>query len=358
MNRITRLVGAILIGAIAGADDHPPGSTWEPQTSGTKARFRGLSVGGRGVAWASGTGGTVTRTTDGGSHWSLRIVPGAESLDFRDVHGFDERSALVVASGAGPLSKVLGTTDGGETWTVRLANPDPAGFFDAIALADDRRGLLLADPIDGRFAIFRTDNAGATWTRGPTEGMPPALEGEGAFAASGTCLAVRGDSAWFGTGGGGVSRVFRSTDFGRTWAAGETPIPADNPSSGVFSIAFRDADHGVAVGGDYKIPGPTDRVVAATTIDGGRTWIAARSGPSGYRSAVAYLPGTSRLLAVGPGGADVSDDDGATWRRLPDPRGHHSAGFDPSLGGTKSASGLAVGDDGMISRFVAVIGRE
>ena len=82
--------------------------------------------------------------------------------------------------------------------------------------------------------------------------MPAALPGEGAFAASGTCLVVQGDrNAWFGTGGG---RVFRSTDRGRSWTVHTTPIRAGNGTSGIFSLAFWDADHGVAVGGDYKEP--------------------------------------------------------------------------------------------------------
>ena len=85
--------------------------------------------------------------------------------------------------------------------------------------------------------------------------MPAALPGEGAFAASGTCLVVQGDrNAWFGTGGG---RVFRSTDRGRTWTVHKTPIRAGNGSSGIFSLTFWDADHGVAVGGDYKEPDRT-----------------------------------------------------------------------------------------------------
>ena len=103
--------------------------------------------------------------------------------------------------------------------------------------------------------------------------MPPALPGEGAFAASGTCLVVGADGhAWFGTGGAKVARVFRSTDRGRTWTVAETPLRAGSPSAGIFSLAFWDADHGVAVGGDYKQPEEAGGTVARSS-DGGRTWI-------------------------------------------------------------------------------------
>src|SRR5690242_7765246 len=55
---------------------------WIEQTSGTKARLRGVSAVSDKIAWASGAGGTCLKTTDGGTTWQLLKVPGAESLDF------------------------------------------------------------------------------------------------------------------------------------------------------------------------------------------------------------------------------------------------------------------------------------
>src|SRR5262249_25114950 len=146
--------------------------------------------------------------------------------------------------------------------------------------------------VGGRFRAFVTEDGGATWRPAEPSGTPPALPGEGAFAASGTCLvALRGTRrAWFATGGARVARVFRTDDGGRTWAAAETPVGAGGPSAGIFSLAFRSAEHGVAVGGDYRDPGRTGPTVARTG-DGGRTWTLPERGPRGYRSAVAYLPG-------------------------------------------------------------------
>ena len=99
----------------------------------------------------------------------------------------------------------------------------------------------MGDPVDSRFAILTTDDGGVTWRRSPRVLMPLALKGEGAFAASGTCLIVHGErNAWFGTGGAAVSRVFRTTDRGQSWTVHETPIAAGNASAGIFSLAFRD----------------------------------------------------------------------------------------------------------------------
>ena len=319
-----------------------PGGPWEPQESGTKARFRGLSVASRDVAWASGSQATCVKTVDGGATWRKVVVPDSAGLDFRDVQAFDDKVAYLLSIGPGVLSRVFKTVDGGSSWDIRHVNKDPKGFLDAIAFWDADHGLALGDPVDGRYVVLATDDGGRTWARVPDEGMPEALPGEGAFAASGTCLVVRGASdAWFGTGGGASARVFRSTDRGRTWTVANIPIRAGNASSGVFSLAFRDAENGLAVGGDYKLADdPTANL--AITSDGGRTWsAAAESRPSGFRSAVAFMPvgGGSTVLAVGPSGSDLSRDGGKTWSKL-GPPGFHAL-----------ERGWAVGEDGRIARF-------
>ncbi len=320
---------------------------WITQASGTKARLRGLSVVSGEVAWASGTGGTFLRTTDGGKTWRAGTVPGASALDFRDVHAVNADTAYLLSIGGGDLSRIFKTIDGGTTWATLYVNQDPKGFLDAFAFWDADHGLALGDQIDGRFVILTTEDGGKTWGPIPPEGMPPALTGEGAFAASGTCLVVKGDDyAWFGTGGAKASRIFRSTDRGKTWTAHETPVMAGSMTSGIFSLAFDDADHGVAFGGDYKEPGRAGNLVALTS-DGGRTWrLPKGEQPGEYRSAVAFVPGTQgrTLVAVGPTGSDVSVDGGENWRRL-GTTGFHAVGL------AGPSAGWAVGEDGLVAKF-------
>lgn len=93
------------------------------------------------------------------------------------------------------------------------------------------------------------------------------------------------------------------------------PLASGTDSSGVFSIAFRDKKHGIAVGGDYrKTEDPAGS--AAWTSDGGRHWTAAAKLPHGFRSAVVWLADAKVWVAAGPNGSDVSRDDGKTWQPL------------------------------------------
>ena len=319
---------------------------WTDQPSGVTARLRGVSAVSDRIAWASGSGGTVLRTSDGGATWQPLTIPGAEKLDFRDIDAVSDRIAYVLSIGSGESSRIYKTIDGGRTWTLQFTNTDPKAFFDAMAFWDAERGIAFSDSVDGQLVILRTDTGGRTWTRVPATGLPPALDNEGAFAASGTNVAVQGrDQVWIGTGAAAVARVLRSADGGRTWSAASTPLAA-GPSSGIFSIAFRDAEHGIVVGGDYR---KENEAVdnAAITNDGGRTWTKV-SGMSGFRSVVAYLPGaaTPALIAVGPQGADHSTDDGRTWTPLTGSSGLHTFAF-----AKRGGAGWGAGEKGRIMRL-------
>ena len=72
--------------------------TVEQQSSGTKVRLQAVWAVSSKVAWASGAGATFTVTTDGGTTWRAGVVPGADSLEFRDVHAFDDNVRRIVAS--------------------------------------------------------------------------------------------------------------------------------------------------------------------------------------------------------------------------------------------------------------------
>lgn len=315
-------------------------ATWTPQVTGATARLRGVSAVSARVAWASGAGGTVLRTTNGGDTWTALPVPGAEQLDFRDIDAFSDKAAYILSIGNGEASRIYKTTDAGRHWTLQLANKDPKIFLDAMAFWSEDRGVAFSDSVDGQFVIFATTNGGRAWERIPAGSLPPALANEGAYAASGTNVAVFKDHLWIGTT---ASRVLHSADRGRTFTVAQTPLPT-SASAGIFSIAFRDALHGIVVGGDFqKEREAVDN--AAVTSDGGVTWQLVK-GLSGYRSLVAHRSGTrASWIAVGPQGADLTDDDGRSWTPLPGP-GFHAFSFAPN-----GRLGWGVGERGAIGRL-------
>lgn len=338
--RLALSIPLVVSARIAGAPQ------WQSQTSGATASLRGVSAVNDRVAWASGTKGTFLRTVDGGKTWQAGTVAGAEELDFRDVQAFDARTAYLLSIGNGELSRIYKTTDGGEHWTMQFKNTQPDGFLDAMAFWDARHGIAMSDPVNGRFMLFTTDNGGAAWNPVPSEGIPPALPGEAAFAASGTCIAVEGkNNVWFATGGG-AARVFRSADRGRSWSVAATPILSGIESAGIFSIAFRDANHGIVVGGDYRKPNDADRNAAITT-DGGRTWqLLEGSKPAGFRSCVAWTRSRQglALIAVGTSGSEYSLNHGRDWIKL-DQENYNSASF------AAAGVGWAVGPNGRVAKF-------
>jgi len=336
------VTAAALAGSVALAAAPP---RWETQTSGVTARLRGVSAVDERVAWASGAGGTVVRTADGGTTWKKLAQPDAASLDFRDVDATSATSAYILSIGSGPASRIYKTTDAGATWTLQFTNQDAKGFFDAMAFWDDRRGLVMGDSIDGRFDILRTLDGGRTWLRVDRDGLPKALPNEGAFAGSGTNVAVLpGGRAWIGTGAAARCRVLQTSDYGTTWTITDSPVAA-SPSAGIFSIAFRTPRQGITVGGDYR---KEQEAVnnAAVTADGGRTWTAVK-GLGGFRSAVAHVPGSpASWVAVGPQGADISTDDGRTWTAI-EGDGYHAFAFVRT-----GRAAWGVGENGRIGKLV------
>ena len=327
-------------------------SRWTPQVSGTSDRLRGVAAVNDQVVWASGNHGTCLRTVDGGQTWQKRDVAHDGDLDFRDVAALDADHAYILAIGDGDKGQIHRTHDGGKTWYHIYKNEDPRRFLDAIAFWDLDHGLALSDPVDGRFVVLATNDGGKHWEEPSGPGtMPAALPGEGAFAASGTCLIVnQAGHVWFGTGGGPVARVFRSVDRGRSWTVAETPVRAGSASRGIFTLAEAGSNL-VALGGDYKADteGPGG---FAWSSDGGQTWSNTRPGAPGtdrpgFRSAAVFVPNQADdlLLTVGPAGSDAQDR-AKPWRTLGERDGWHALAVAPS-----GRFAWAVGEGGVIGRL-------
>lgn len=314
------LVGATQSAATDQAAGHAP--TLTPQDSGTTQGLIAVSPVNKRVVWASGRGGTFAVTTDGGTTWRSGVVPGAESLQFRDVEGVSDTVAYLLSIGTGSDSRIYKTTDGGTTWSQQFQNQDPAAFFSCFAFWTPTRGFAQSDSVNGQFPVVRTTN-GQTW-ESIAGNEPAALPGEFFFASSGTCVATEGkNNAWAVTGGASPSRVLVTRDGGDTWNAYDSPLRG-SPSAGLFSVAFRDGQHGMVGGGDLDPTAPPfDQT--ATSSDGGKTWVVTPQQPNiGTVFGLSYAADAGKarahgrtVVVTGPGGAAWTPDEGGSWTTLP-----------------------------------------
>ena len=329
---------------------HGGGLSWTERVIDADQNFRGLDAVDRRTAWVTGESltdggpGRVFRTTDGGRTWEDASPPGTDGLSFRDVEARSAKRAVILAIGPGDASRIYRTTDGGETWHTAFVNDDTSAFYDCMAFyPGGRRGLAVSDPVDGKFRILATDDFGRSWTVLRNDGMPESPT-EFGFAASGDCPVTVGHTAYLGSGGG-AARVFRSDDHGRTWTATDSTIPAGD-AAGVFALAFRTPNKGIAVGGDFA--DPADGVDAVATTRNGRTW--RNVGDLTHLAEDAsFLSRHGHPMIVtgdfgGVMGTSVSNNDGRTWTRISD-LGYHA------LHCTHDGSCWAAGSNGRAARL-------
>lgn len=328
------------------ATNQSPTFQWQMQNSGVSSSIRGLNVLNENIAWLSGSKGAVCKTTDGGKTWQKVQVPGADSLDFRDLKVFNEKEVLLMSAGPGESSRIYKTKDAGQTWQLIKTNEFEKGFYNGIAFWDDKNGILAGDPIDETLFVLKTSDGGETWQRIPVENIPKVEEGEYGFAASGTHIATgENGAAWIATGGK-VARVFYSTDGGEHWEVTHTPMVSGAAATGTFSLDFsqqtqKNVVSGIAVGGDYtKEKEGKDNLMK--TVDGGKTWTLIDH-PLHYRSAVQIIEDWT--ITVGPSGSDISLDGGQTWKMI-DTVGFHTL----SIGGSKESI-WAAGGDGRVGKL-------
>ena len=266
--------------------------------------FRGIAALNDSVVWVSGNFGTFGKSLDGGEHWVFGKIPGADSLQFRDIQLFDRKAALLM--GSGYPTTIYKTTNGGLDWHQVYYNPDSSFFLDGMDFWPDGNGLALGDPINGKFVLLRTEDYGDTWEL-DTVNAPDAIPGEAAFAASGTAIRCHAVNQVTFVSGGAQARVFTSNDRGNSWSISVLPIQAGNNTKGAFSFD-RFANHIVVVGGDYDHN--ADTIATGAWSNDLTNFNLVQGLP--YQSSVAFH-NDSIVLSVGTSGCFVSFNSGMTW---------------------------------------------
>lgn len=278
--------------------------------------IRGLSVVNDRIIWASGSNGSIARSVDGGKTFAWSTVAGMEKRDFRDIHAFDDRTALIIA--VAEPAVILKTSDGGASWKTVYFNDKPGMFLDAMDFRNSQSGVVIGDPINGQMFLAETSDGGEHWT----ERSVPSLKvqsGEACFASSGTNIIARPGGDFFLVTGGMASRFIT--------ASRATPLALvqGKESTGSNSIAISGQRNNkkttlVAVGGDFAADSSSEKTVLLSK-DGGATWTAPSLPPKGYKSCVVFLTPT-RLVTCGTSGIDISEDGGRTWKHISDESFH------------------------------------
>jgi photosystem II stability/assembly factor-like uncharacterized protein len=251
-----------------------------------------------------------------GSTFEKRIVFNEMKPEFRSIA---QTSGAVFVLNAGSPALLYKMEKGDTRARLVYQEKDEKAFYDSMAFWNDREGIAVGDPTGNCFSILVTRDGGENWSKLPCEQLQKTADGEAAFAASNTNIAIKGNNVWI-VSGGSKARVFFSPDKGVSWQAYDTPIVQGIPMSGIFTSDFWDESTGFIAGGNYEQPLANSQNKAVTE-DGGKTWNLIADGSGfGYASCIRYVPGSGgkKLVCVGASGLMHSADGGHTWVKLLD----------------------------------------
>jgi len=273
--------------------------------------IRCMAVPNKNTIWASGSKGSIAKSVNGGSEFEWLQVKGYESRDFRSIHAWDDKEAIIVAVAAPAI--ILKTKDGGATWYKVYENSDTLMFLDAIHFKDSSNGLVVGDPINNQIFLLSSNDKGENWNEVPTSYFKTPLEkGEAFFASSGSNIAQLSKADFLVSGG------LRS----RLWINGEAiniPIIQGGKTTGANSMAISpNGNNLMIVGGDFmKDTSRLQNAVGLKQLLRKSKWVISRSlgHPNGYRSGVEYIT-DSILIACGTTGVDISINQGKSWELI------------------------------------------
>lgn len=318
--------------------------TTKQLSSQTGALLQAISIVDETRAWVSGHQATFCRTTDRGDSWQV-FKHASDTLQFRDIHAFDIDKVVLMSAGSGNASRIYLFDASKGLYKETYVMPHPQGFLNTIEFWDTQNGLAFGDSFNNEYFILKTSDGGNSWSRIDPTKLPKAGEGEGGFAASGTCITtLAGGVAHIGTGAGGHSNILSTDDFGETWSTQPGPLTKGD-FAGIFSIRMTD-ELGLVAGGDFNQSDQYTENIA-TSRDEGKSWLVTTTPITRgvfYGSDLLALDDSHFLIVSGPNGVDYSWDAGAHWINL-DTNNYWAVEIHPS------GFGYASGTEGKILRI-------
>lgn len=284
--------------------------------------IRALSIPNENTIWASGSKGTIALSIDGGNNFEWKQVKGYEERDFRALHAWNNKEAIIAAIASPAI--VLKTKDGGDHWYKVYENKDSLMFLDALYFKDEWNGSIVGDPIKHSIFLMNTVDKGEHWQEVPTSYFKDTLkEGEAFFASSNSNIAYAGKIQFLITGGL-VSRLWMNGK------ATNLPIMQGEKSTGANSIAVSPSGNSILiVGGDFAKNKQMD-----SNIVGYRSFLSPNSNqkhlsvktqkwklnnaigrPNGYRSSIVFIDRRT-IITCGSAGVDISKNRGKNWELI------------------------------------------
>ena len=330
---------------------------WALQTSHTTSDLNSVSTASTTVAWASGSNGTILRTADAGSTWTVCTpIPQAKSLSLASIQAFDADTAVVLTSGKGDRSRVFRTADGCKTWQLVFTNPDDTGDFRSLHRITAKQIYLLGNPVDKKFALFLSQDGGLTWFIADDPGLnaePDATIPEPTNAA----LTSVGPFLFFTPGGVDPPNLYGLSSKCTGVAAAPTcttswthsaisPVPGAPQSQPVIAGTTSTSQSGtmsVHLVALYPVSGSASALTrVALSSDAGQSWQQLPTPLQGSFHALSYSSALRLFIAVGDSGSLRSSDSGKTWLPLP------TSGTDTATRWSDVALPFAVGPEGRI----------
>ncbi|MBJ7332049.1 MAG: hypothetical protein JHC95_19280 [Solirubrobacteraceae bacterium] len=352
-------VGATLAGpALADASVRVGTSGWNwgnPTPTGSTISTLGFAGG---TGYAGGAFGTLVKTTDGGATWSGLPTGLLTPLTELQVLSPD---AFIVGGGCAARRSV----DGGKTFT-RL-------YFNSLGCKEELAGESFTDVNNGYLTledgtVVGSTDGGATWS------PKTAITGTRAQGGTATPTDLAFATTTIGLAATTGGKIFKTTDGAGSW------IQVNDTNRSINDITMVDANNGFAVGGSglflvTKDAGATwtpkntgadginlftvraidaNNAIATTekgdfllrTTDGGDTFsrVTAMTQPS---NAVGYSSATRVVVAGGDGAMAGSNDAGATFTPIGNPR---LAGQYFVIRSAPGGAAFATGENGGLAR--------